>query len=141
LRIYREVTVTTAGARFIMALRQVIITLLVLGAGSGLAGAHAVVIESSPKDKEALVIAPREAVLRFNSKVEKSLARFSLSTSNGRIIPLPGPIKKYNDQAPDRLVVPLPNLKPGGYLLRYKVLSIDGHATIGVIRFSVISGN
>jgi methionine-rich copper-binding protein CopC len=132
--------VTTTDARCIMALRQVIITLLILGAGSGLAGAHAVVIESSPKDKETLILAPKQAVLRFNAKVEKSLARFSLTTSDGRIIPLPGPIKKYNSEAVDHLEILLPSLRPGDYFLRYKVMSIDGHTTIGVLRFSVISG-
>jgi copper resistance protein C len=140
LCIYKEVTVTTACARCIIALRQVIITILILGAGSGLASAHAVVIESSPKDKEVLIVAPREAVLLFDAKVVKSLARFSLTTSNGRIIPLPGPIKKYNGEAPDRLVIPLPTMGPGEYLLRYKVLSIDGHITIGVLHFSLING-
>jgi len=140
LPIYKEVSLTITGARCITALRQVIITLLILGAGSGLAAAHAVVIGSSPRDKEVLILAPREAVLRFNVKVEKSLARFSLTTGNGRIIPLPGPIKQYNGEAPDRLVIPLPSLRQGDYFLRYKVMSIDGHATIGVLRFSVISG-
>jgi len=123
-----------------MALRQVIITILILGPGAGLAGAHAAVVESSPKDKEVLILAPKEVVLRLNAKIEKSLARFSLTTSNGRIIPLPIPIKKYNAEDPNRLVIPLPTLGPGNYFLRYKVLSIDGHTTIGVLRFSVMNG-
>lgn len=128
------------GARFIKVLWQIGIALLVLWAFSDLAGAHSVVIESSPKDKEVLTRAPREVVLCFCAKIEKSFARISLGTNNGRMIPLPAPVEKAGREAPDLLVIPLPNLGPGEYLLRYKVLSTDGHATSGVLRFSVVSG-
>jgi len=107
--------------------------------GSGLAGAHSVVVESSPKDKEVLTHAPKEVVLRFNAKIEKSLARVSLVTSDGRKIPLPAPAGNYGD-SPDRLVISLPNLGSGSYLLHFKVLSTDGHATSGVLRFSIVGG-
>lgn len=114
--------------------------LLVLWVGSGLARAHAVVIESSPKDNEVLTLAPKAVILRFNSKIEKSLARISLTSSDGRTIPLPGLIKGDTREAPDHLMIPLPNLEPGDYLLRYRVFSTDGHATSGMLRFSV-AGN
>ena len=103
---------------------------------AGLAGAHAVVVESSPGDNEVLARSPREVVLRFDARIEKSLTRLSLTTSDGRTIPLPQPADKYGED-PDRLVIPLPGLGPGHYILRYKVLSTDGHATPGLLRFSV----
>ena len=126
------------GTRITKVLRQLFATVLILCAGSGLAGAHSVVIESSPKDKEVLARAPREVILRFSAKIEKSLTRISLTSSDGRTIPLPGLIREDIREAPDRLVIPLPMLGPGEYLLRYKVLSTDGHATSGVLRFSVV---
>jgi methionine-rich copper-binding protein CopC len=130
---------TTGGTRFIKILRQLFVIVVVLWIGSGLAGAHSVVIESSPKDKEVLTHAPRDAVLRFSARIEKSLARIILTSSDGRTIPLPGLIREDTREAPDLLVIPLPNLGPGEYLLRYRVLSTDGHATSGVLRFSVVS--
>ncbi len=127
------------GIRVVKVLRLLFVSVLVLCAVSGPAGAHSVVIESSPKEKEVLTRAPTEVVLRFSAKIEKSLTRLSLSTSNGRMIPLPTPVEKSANEAPDRLVIPLPNLGPGEYLLRYKVLSTDGHATSGALRFSIVS--
>jgi methionine-rich copper-binding protein CopC len=110
--------------------------LILLWAGSGPAGAHAVVIESSPKDKEILTGAPKEVILHLNSNIEKSLVRISLTGSGGRTIPLPRPAA---GGPPDRLVIPLPGIGPGDYVLRYRVLSTDGHATSGVLRFSVVN--
>jgi methionine-rich copper-binding protein CopC len=115
------------------------VMVLLLGTGFDLAGAHAVVIESSPTDNEVLTSAPGEVVLRFNAKIEKSLARVTLATSAGRIIPMLAPMKEHSRATPDRLVITLPNIGPGDYLLRYKVLSVDGHVVIGVLRFSVVS--
>ena len=109
-----------------------------LYAGSGPAGAHSVVVESSPKDKEVLTHAPKEVMLRFNARIEKSLTRISLVTSEGRKIPLPVPPGNYGGDSPDRVIIPLPHLVLGNYLLHYKVLSTDGHATSGVLRFSIV---
>ena len=131
--------VTLGGIRIGKILPLLFVTVPVLCALSGPAGAHSVVIESSPKEKEVLTRAPTEVVLRFSAKIEKSLTRVSLSTNSGRMIPLPEPSEKAASEAPDRLVIPLPNLEPGEYLLRYTVLSIDGHATSGALHFSVVT--
>ena len=119
---------------------QLLAAILILGAHSGPAGAHSVLIESSPKDKEVLSRAPVEVVLRFSAKIEKPLTRLSLTAGNGRVIPLPAAPQKAGSDAPDRLVIPLPSLGPGEYVLRYTVLATDGHATSGILRFSVVGG-
>jgi len=126
----------TRSARVVTLLCLAVIPLVLLWAGSGPAWAHAVVMESSPKDKEILTCAPKEVILHFNSKIEKSLVRISLTGSGGRTIPLPRPAA---GGPPDRLVIPLPGISPGDYVLRYRVLSTDGHATSGVLRFSVVN--
>ncbi len=124
------------GARRVF--RHLFAAALLLGAFSGSASAHSVVVESSPKDKEVLSRAPAEVMMRFSAKIERSLTRVSLSTGNGQTIPLPAATEKAAGNTPDRLVIPLPSLQPGEYLLRYKVLSTDGHATTGILRFSVV---
>ena len=125
-------------AMTIKVLLQVAIVFLALWSDTGFAYAHALVIESSPKDGEVLSSAPGEVALRFNEKIEKSLATFSLTTSNGRVIRLPAQTKKYGGEAPERLVIQLPDLGPNDYILRYKILSTDGHATSGILRFRVV---
>ncbi len=102
------------------------------------AGAHAIVLESVPARDAVLHHAPERVVLRFNSKIEKRLSRITLAAGTAAPVPVSivtdGP---DGDAQPDRLVVPLRPLSPGRYVLRYKVLSADGHITEGALRFTV----
>lgn len=105
------------------------------------AAAHAIVLESVPAPGAILVRPPARVSLRFNSKVEKRVTRVTLAKSDGppRLVSIasdgPGP-----DHEPDRIVIPLPPLEPGRYVIRYKVLSADGHVTEGALRFTVGPG-
>ena len=138
-RAYDGGNVTFAGTRHTEILGQLLVALLILFLHSGPADAHSVVIESSPKENEVLTRAPSVVVLRFSAKIEKSLTRVSLSTTNGRMIPLPTAVEKSSSETPDRLEIRLPGLEPGEYVLRYTVLSTDGHATSGALHFRVVS--
>jgi methionine-rich copper-binding protein CopC len=100
------------------------------------AAAHAVLLESTPPDGAIVSSAPHAAVLRFNSRIEKRLTRVALTDAKGRAVPLPaGPYGA--DDPPDRLTIPLPPLPQGAYRLTYRVLAVDGHATPGLLRFTV----
>jgi copper resistance protein C len=103
------------------------------------AAAHALVLESVPARDAVLVRSPERVLLRFNSKIEKRLTRLTLSAEDGQpqILPAAG---ADGDQESDRVVVPLRPLPPGRYVIRYKVLSADGHVTEGALRFSVDAG-
>ena len=108
---------------------------LVLLSGSP-ASAHAIVLESSPVHDAVLGRAPEQVTLRFNSKIEKRFTRITLAAGDRppALIVLPG-----GDDAspPDRVVIPLSPLAPGVYVLRYRVLAVDGHITEGALRFTV----
>jgi copper resistance protein C len=108
----------------------------VLVSAPGLALAHALVLESRPSQGAQLTEAPREVYLRFNSKLEKRLSHVTLATEKGQPVPLP--IAADDGEKPDRLVLPLAHLEPGAYVVRYKVLAVDGHITEGILRFSVL---
>jgi len=101
-----------------------------------IARGHAVLVESSPKQDEVLKQAPREAVLRFDARIEKKVTRATLVDGDGKKVKLP-PIPEDKDGPPERLVIALPELKPGAYRLEYRVLASDGHATPGLIKFSI----
>lgn len=97
---------------------------------------HAIVLESSPVHDAVLERAPAQVILRFNSKIEKRFTRVTLAAADQSpaAVALPAP----DDPAtPDRLVIPLRPLAPGLYLLRYRVLAVDGHITEGALRFTV----
>ena len=100
------------------------------------AAAHALVLESTPAPGATLTDPPAHVYLRFNSKLEKHLSHVTLSTEKGRPVALP--IAVNGSEKPDRLVLLLAPLAPGAYVVRYKVLAVDGHITEGVLRFSVL---
>ncbi len=100
--------------------------------------AHAIVIDSSPADGAILPQPPTLIVLRFDAKIIHSLAVYDLATVDGKRITMRAPANRRAVAAsPDRLVIPLPRLNPGSYVLRYKVLATDGHATLGILHFSI----
>jgi methionine-rich copper-binding protein CopC len=101
------------------------------------ASAHAIVLESVPARDAVLARSPQQVILRFNSKIEKRLTRVTLSAAGGAPMPLSIADDGRGDDQPDRLVLPLRTLSPGSYVLRYKVLSADGHITEGALRFTV----
>jgi methionine-rich copper-binding protein CopC len=111
-----------------------IVLLLTLAAIADLS-AHALLIDSVPK-ADASLPAPSRLVLRFNSRIEPRLSSVWLvgGPQNARVLLL-------MPEAPsaDTLVYSLPDmLARGQYRAEWKVLSVDGHVTEGVVRFTVI---
>lgn len=107
-------------------------------ASSGLAWAHAIVVASSPQNGATLPQPPDHVILRFNARIEQSLTQATLTASDGRSMPLAIPPQEHGgEETPNHLVIPLPPLVPGAYVLHYKVLATDGHATQGVLRFRI----
>jgi len=102
----------------------------------GTAAAHAIILESEPAAGATLAEPPARIYLRFNSKLEKRLSRVTLTAAGGRPVPLV--IKTDGSENPERIVLPLGSLRPGAYVVRYKVLAADGHITEGALRFTVL---
>ena len=101
--------------------------------------AHAIVLESSPAHGAALTDAPKQVTLRFNSRIERRFTRVTLTLADRvpETVALPdGDV----DTTADRLTIPLRPLGPGVYVLRYRVLAVDGHITEGALRFTVGAG-
>lgn len=97
--------------------------------------AHAIVVDSSPADRATLAAAPETLELRFNARLEKGLTRLTLEGPDGASVPVAD-----TADGDERIEVRLPALAPGAYTLHYKVLATDGHATQGVLRFTLKSG-
>lgn len=97
------------------------------------AHAHAVLVESSVRDK---LLTPQTQVIanaRFNVKIETALTKVLLRNTKGEEKSL----DLITDQGPNVVRVTLPPLVPGTYLLEYKVLAADGHYTAELVRFRV----
>jgi hypothetical protein len=103
------------------------------------ASPHAIVLESSPVHDAVLTRAPEQVALRFNSRIEKRFTRVTLAVADRAPVPVAVPTAD-TDATPDRLTIPLRPLGPGVYVLRYRVLAVDGHITEGALRFTVGPG-
>jgi methionine-rich copper-binding protein CopC len=95
--------------------------------------AHAVIVEASLGEQ---ALPPHRATavrLKFNAALEPRFTRAALREPGGveRALVARGGTRR------EELVVDLPALEPGRYVLRYKVLAADGHLTEDIIRFSV----
>jgi len=96
--------------------------------------AHGIVLDSTPKHQETVPVAPKQLVIRFNSRLEKQLCSVTLAGPQQESVRL---VRQDADSRPDTLIYPLPALKAGAYRAKWKVLAADGHVTEGMIQFTV----
>ncbi len=109
------------------------LAVVILGAGSIAARAHAIVVSSQPASG---AVVPGKAVavmVRFNSRIDPVRSRLLLVRADGSATTL----ELDPAQSPDTLAATVGDLAPGAYRLRWQVLAIDGHITRGDIPFTV----
>jgi methionine-rich copper-binding protein CopC len=97
------------------------------------AGAHAVIVESSPAAGAEIPSGDADIMLRYNSRIDHLRSRLTLVSQDGVSRPLP----ILPDSAPDVIAAKASGLTPGQYRLRWQVLAVDGHLTRGDIPFRV----
>jgi len=103
----------------------------VLVASAGAALAHAHLEKTTPADGSVITAAPPNLVLEFSERAQ--LAALWIAADGGsrrKLTPWP-------QQAEQRIVVALPNLAPGSYLVSWRVVGADGHVVPGQIRFTL----
>lgn len=122
--------------QFVRGLLPALGLLIFLASHAPAAQAHAVVVKAIPADRSTLATVPPEIVLQFNATLEKKLVHLKLERADGSS-------QTLGDRAPEPAVVRATlaqDLIPGAYTLKYKVLATDGHATQGVLRFTINPG-
>ncbi len=108
---------------------------LVIGLGPWLAWGHAALVKSVPGQRAAPTRSPERVRLWFNEPLEPRFARVSLWDGQGRQIDQQDVLVGPDDSK--ALSVGIPELGPGAYTVRYRVLSVDGHVVEGSFRFTV----
>jgi methionine-rich copper-binding protein CopC len=99
------------------------------------AGAHAVLVKSSPARRAVLASPPARVELSFNERLEPAYSTVSVwSTADARVDD--GKVAVGPDD-PRRLTVGVPSLPPGRYTVKFRVLSVDGHVVEGTFPFEV----
>ncbi len=95
------------------------------------AQAHAHLVASTPA-ANAAVAAPKALHLQFNEKLEPKFSAADLTTAVGVPVPVTSKAAGVAIEA-----TPKAPLAPGAYLVKWHVLSADGHKSEGVFNFSV----
>jgi methionine-rich copper-binding protein CopC len=109
--------------------RTFVAGLLVVAAAG--AQAHAHLQQATPADGSVLESAPAELVLRFSEAAQ--LTVLTIARDGGpqqKITALP-------HKAQAQIVVKLPPLAPGHYVVSWRALSADGHVVPGDIHFTL----
>lgn len=113
-----------------------ILVILFLGISPS-AQAHSSLISSEPSEGQTLVVIPQSVTLTFNEKLIEienqvvnslTLVNESSGESTPLVVTTSGPTMKGE--------VPVGTYSVGGYQLKYRVVSADGHPITGTISFS-----
>ena len=104
-----------------------------MAASPRMALAHALLLSSTPQ-KNAAVNGPDITIsLKYNSRVDGARSSLSLLKPDGSL----ERIDALTQPLPDTLLATGHKLAKGAYVLRWQVLSSDGHITRGAVPFQV----
>jgi hypothetical protein len=99
--------------------------------------AHAALVKSEPARRAELSKAPSQVRLWFNEKIEPAYATIQVLRQGG--VPVVHPPAVVDKDDAKLLVLQLPQLDPGAYTVKYRVLSVDGHTVDYGYTFTVKS--
>ena len=99
------------------------------------ASAHAYLVKSVPAGRATLFSSPGKIQLWFNERLEPRYSSLSLSESSGK--PVKTGKAEVSAEDPKQLSAPIRPLPPGKYLIKYRVLSVDGHIVQDQFPFTV----
>jgi methionine-rich copper-binding protein CopC len=99
------------------------------------APAHSLLVRSEPGRGVGLTRAPERVRLWFSERIEPAYAKLSVWSESGTQVDAADAAVDSND--PVLLSVSTPDLGPGRYTVRYRVLSVDGHVVESSFTFTV----
>ena len=111
----------------------IVLLIALLAVSQHRALAHAVLLSSTPQ-KNVVVSGPDIAIsLKYNSRVDGARSSLSFLKPDGTVESVGGLTQPH----PDELSATGHGLAKGAYVLRWQVLSSDGHITRGEVPFQV----
>ncbi len=112
----------------------VVIGLLALALLPEAVEAHATLARALPPARSVVRVPPKQVQLWFSEPLEPAYSSFSLWKDRAQV-----EAGKATVSADDRrlLAVAVPRLGRGVYVVRYRVLSVDGHIVEGTYSFTV----
>ena len=107
---------------------------LFLAGGVAPALAHSFLVEATPSSKDHVASSPKTVKLRFGGGVEPAYSKLTIEGADGKVLSEGAIGVPEKDR---ELSVNSPDLIPGKYVVRYRVLSKDGHIVEGNYEFFV----
>ena len=96
--------------------------------------AHSFLVEATPSSKDHVASSPKTVKLRFGGGVEPAYSKLTIESADGKVLSEGAIGVPEKDR---ELSVNAPDLTPGKYVVRYRVLSKDGHIVEGNYEFFV----
>ena len=95
--------------------------------------AHSFLVDANPSSKDHVDAMPKVLKLKFGAGVEPAYSTLSIETPDGKVL-AKGAVGKPETPREPTLDAPA-DMAPGRYLIRYRVLSQDGHIVEGNYEF------
>jgi len=96
--------------------------------------AHSFLVEATPSSKDHVASSPKTVKLRFGGGVEPAYSKLTIEGADGKVLAEGAIGVPEKDR---ELSVNSPELTAGKYVVRYRVLSKDGHIVEGNYEFFV----
>ena len=96
---------------------------------------HSMLVKAEPPRRAVLVKTPTQVRLWFNEELEGEYA--SLIVLDAEKHPVTEIKPQLAPDDPKSIVLPLPELTPGKYSVKFRVLSVDGHVVESSFDFTV----
>ncbi|MDN5941353.1 MAG: copper resistance protein CopC [Nitrospira sp.] len=97
--------------------------------------AHSMLVKAEPPRRAVLAQAPAQVQLWFNEEIEGDYASLVVLDAEKHPVTEVKPTLAPDD--PKSIVLLLPELTPGKYSVKFRVLSVDGHVVESYFDFSV----
>lgn len=97
--------------------------------------AHSMLVKAEPPRRAVLTKSPSQVRLWFNEKIEGDYASLVVLDDKKQSISDVKPTLASDD--PKSIILPLPELLPGKYTIKFRVLSVDGHVVESSFDFTV----
>ena len=97
--------------------------------------AHSMLVKAEPARRAVLTKPPTQVRLWFNEEIEGDYAALVVLDAEKHPVTEGKPELAPDD--PKSIVLPLPELAPGKYSVKFRVLSVDGHVVDSSFDFTV----
>ncbi|MDH4301464.1 MAG: copper resistance protein CopC [Nitrospira sp.] len=115
--------------------RLFLVSVVALGLPVASAFAHSQLVKAEPPRRAVLTKSPTQVRLWFNENIEGDYASLVVLDTKKQPISNERPTLAPDD--PKSIVLSLPELTPGKYSVKFRVLSVDGHVVESSYDFSI----